>query len=90
MRQVPFATDAVGKAWSTPAAVFETDEDYLIGIEITDMEGVLPKPLVAVFCICGFVGTKSFLTTDQAREFAAQVINAAAMVDAGARSMERN
>lgn len=77
-----------GRAWDCPAATYETtDEEYLIGVEITDMQGVLHIPRIAVFTSCGFEGTKVFLTPDQARDLAAQIRFSADAVDQGHRTL---
>ena len=77
-----------GRAWDCPATPFSADDDEnLIGVEITDMEGVLHTPRVAVFCQSGFDGTKVFLTPDQARCLAGQIRMSADAIEAGHRTL---
>lgn len=78
--------DCQGHAFDAPSARFtcHEDEDGLVGVEITDLEGMFQNYMVGVFCICMGEGTKVFLDAEQARNLAKKIILAADQLDAGA------
>lgn len=78
-------TEISAKVWDRPTALFNVEgEESVVGIEITDLGGRLPQPMVAVFVVCMTDGTKVFLDAETARMVAAQILNAADHLDAGA------
>lgn len=81
-------TECSAKVWDRPTALFNVEsEESVVGIEITDFAGRLPEPMVAVFVVCFTDGAKVFLDAETARMVAAQILNAADHLDAGATTL---
>lgn len=82
----------LAQAWDVPACNFRSPDDDggLVGIEITDLGGTLPSPMVAVFAICATQGTKGFMSARYARDLADQLIAAADQLEAGATVLGGN
>lgn len=84
--------NCLGQAWDVPACQFRAPDDDggLVGLEITDMDGMLPGPMIAVFAICATQGTKGFMNAKYARDLAAQLIVAADQLEHGATVLGGN
>lgn len=91
-QDVDILTTCVGRAWDVPAACFTCPgEDVpvaIIGLEITDLGGHLPAPMIGLFLVVEGDGRKAFLTAALARAFAAELISMATLLEAGATSAE--
>lgn len=87
--QVEFSVLARGKAWDAPAtAAFRSDDRASVILEITDLDGRLPQPFVALSVVCNGRGVKGLIHAATARDLAAQIIAAADLLEAGAASLE--
>ncbi|WP_066112425.1 MULTISPECIES: hypothetical protein [unclassified Blastomonas] len=81
-------TECSAKVWDRPTAGFYVErEESVVGIEITDLGGRLVEPMLAIFVVCNTDGTKVFLDAETARMVAAQILNAADHLDAGATTL---
>jgi hypothetical protein len=86
-----FTLSVVGKAWNAPTSLtFQSSDNERASVilEITDLNGRMPQPFVAVSVVCNGRGTKALIPAATARDLAAQIIAAADLLEAGAASLE--